>query len=211
MPSGYIFELTGGALCLDFANTLGDRPRSTEEHLARWTDLLAWGVQASVLPPPAEAALRRWAGRHEREAAAALAEARVLREAIYRIFSGLAAQRPAPAADLSVLNDWLRQSLGHLQVSARGGEYQWAWDQAMLPERVLWPIVRSAADLLVSPERAQLRECQSETCSWLFVDRSRTKQRRWCSMSTCGNRAKVRRFHERQRQEKTGERRNSRP
>jgi len=197
----YTFELTGGALCLDFANTLGDRPRSTEEHLAGWTDLLEWGVQAAVLPSRVGATLRRWAGEHEREAAASLVAARDLREAIYRIFSALAAERPAPAADLSALNDWLRESLGHLQVSARAGEYEWAWDRAPVPERVLWPVVRSAADLLVSSERAQLRECQSETCSWLFVDRSRTKQRRWCSMSTCGNRAKVRRFYQRQRRE----------
>jgi predicted RNA-binding Zn ribbon-like protein len=198
----YTFELTGGALCLDFANTLGDRPRATDEHLVRWTDLVEWGVQASVVPSREAAALRRWAGQHEREAAAALAAARDLREAIYRIFSAIAAKGPAPAADLSRLNDWLRGCLGHLHVTARRGGYQWAWVPAPVPERVLWPVVRSAADLLVAPERAQLRECQSETCSWLFVDRSRTKQRRWCSMSTCGNRAKVRRFHERQRRGK---------
>ena len=202
MPAGkYTFELTGGALCLDFANTLGDRPHSTEEHLFRWTDLVDWGEQASAMSSREAGVLRRWAARHEQQANDALGKAKALREALYRVFSALAAEHPAPAADLSVLNEWLGDGLGHLRVSARSGEYEWTWDTVSVPERVLWPVVRSAADLLVSAERTQLRECRSPTCSWLFVDRSRTKQRRWCSMRTCGNRAKVRRFHERRRRE----------
>jgi predicted RNA-binding Zn ribbon-like protein len=64
-------------------------------------------------------------------------------------------------------------------------------------------VARAAADLLVSPERALVRECASGTCSWLFVDRSRTHQRRWCSMKTCGNRAKARRFYTRRREAET--------
>jgi len=198
------FELTGGALCLDFANTLGDRPRSTEEHLARWTDLVDWGEQAFVISSREASALRRWGAQHERESVAALATAKELREVLYRVYSALAAARPAPARDVSVLNGWLRDSLCHLRVTAHKGEYAWAWAPAPVPERILWPVVRSGADLLVSPERGQVRECQAETCSWLFVDRSRTGKRRWCSMRTCGNRAKVRRFHERQRREMGG-------
>ena len=47
----YEFELTGGASCLDFANTLGDRPRCREEHLGSYEDLLSWARQAEVLSP----------------------------------------------------------------------------------------------------------------------------------------------------------------
>jgi predicted RNA-binding Zn ribbon-like protein len=198
------FELTGGTLCLDFANTLGDRPGCTEEHLARWTDLLAWAAQASVMSPREAAALRKWADSDERASTRALAVAKDLRESIYRIFAALAGGRTAPASDLAVLNRWLGESLPHLRVTARGGDYVWTWETVAIPERILWPVIRSAADLLVSPERLQLRECQSDRCSWLFIDRSRTKQRRWCSMRTCGNRAKVRRFQERRRRSASG-------
>jgi len=78
---------------------------------------------------------------------------------------------------------------------------QWAWDEtAPSLDRPIWLIVRSAANLLTSEETSSIRECASETCSWLFVDRSRTRRRRWCDMSTCGNRAKARRHYQRRKQ-----------
>jgi predicted RNA-binding Zn ribbon-like protein len=195
----HTFELTGGALCLDFANTMGDRPRCTEEHLSRWADLLAWAAQASVVSPREASALKKWAAGDDRSADAALAVAKELREGIYRIFAALATGGPGPAADLALLNRWLGESVPRLRVVPRTGGYDWGWEAAASPDRVLWPVVWSAAQLLVSPELADVRECQSDRCSWLFIDRSRTKQRRWCSMRTCGNRAKVRRFQERRR------------
>jgi hypothetical protein len=44
-----------------------------------------------------------------------------------------------------------------------------------------------------------LRECASETCSSVFFDRSKNHSGRWCSMSSCGNRAKVRAWRDRHR------------
>jgi predicted RNA-binding Zn ribbon-like protein len=198
------FELTGGALCLDFANTMGDRPLRTEEHLVRWSDLLAWAVQASVVSAREASTLKKWAAAAAHAADAALSEAKDLREAIYRIFAALAARRPAPAGDLAVLNQWLGDTLTHLRVVSAADGYGWGWEASADPKRLLWPVVWSAAHLLVSPERKDLRECQSDRCSWLFIDRSRTKGRRWCSMRTCGNRAKVRRFQERRRRAASG-------
>jgi predicted RNA-binding Zn ribbon-like protein len=49
-------------------------------------------------------------------------------------------------------------------------------------------------DLLTSEALTRVRRCSGETCSWLFVDNSRNRMRRWCDMQVCGNRAKVRRF-----------------
>src|SRR5207302_22567 len=64
-------------------------------------------------------------------------------------------------------------------------------------DRMLWPVIRSAADLLVSGEAQRVRRCASETCDWLFLDTSRNHSRRWCDMSGCGNRAKARRHYAR--------------
>jgi predicted RNA-binding Zn ribbon-like protein len=80
------------------------------------------------------------------------------------------------------------------------GSFAWGW--ASEPLRLgapLWPVARSAADLLTSSELAALRLCASDTCAWLFLDTSRNGSRRWCSMRTCGNRAKARRHHARVR------------
>jgi len=63
----------------------------------------------------------------------------------------------------------------------------------------LWPLSRSAAELLTSADLAFIRECQGEDCGWLFLDTSRNRTRRWCDMRDCGNLAKVRRFRRRRR------------
>jgi predicted RNA-binding Zn ribbon-like protein len=64
---------------------------------------------------------------------------------------------------------------------------------------VLWPVVLAAADLLTSGDRARIHECAGPGCGWLFLDTSRNRRRRWCTMQGCGNRAKARRFYERAR------------
>jgi predicted RNA-binding Zn ribbon-like protein len=60
---------------------------------------------------------------------------------------------------------------------------------------ILNPLIRSAADLLVSDELKRVKRCGDPACGWLFLDTSRNKSRRWCDMSDCGNRAKASRFY----------------
>ena len=198
------FELTGGALCLDFANTLGDRPLCCHEHLPGYEELLRWSGQAEVLEAAQIEALESDAGKHPRKAQAAFERAIELRETIYRIFAALSQQERPADEDLQGLNTHLSEALPHLKVVIDRESLAWSWggpERAL--DRMLWPVARSAADLLTSDEAIALRECASETCSWLFVDRSRTRRRRWCDMSTCGNRAKARRHYQRRKQERS--------
>jgi predicted RNA-binding Zn ribbon-like protein len=192
------FELSGGALCLDFANTWADRGQPDTDKLRGYPDLIAFARQAGLLTA-GEAA--RLAGRAEQDpeaAAAALALGRSLRETLYRTLSAIAASRAPAAADLERLNAALPEALSRLRLERRGSEFVWAWATPEDPlEAPLWPILRSAAELLTSAERQRVRECGGSTCSWLFVDRSRNRSRRWCSMETCGNRAKARRHYRR--------------
>ncbi|HWT23248.1 MAG TPA: CGNR zinc finger domain-containing protein, partial [Solirubrobacteraceae bacterium] len=54
----------------------------------------------------------------------------------------------------------------------------------------LWPVAVAAVDLLRDPERlARLKQCGH--CRWLFLDASRNRSRRWCSMEHCGTAAKI--------------------
>jgi predicted RNA-binding Zn ribbon-like protein len=197
------FDLSGGAPCLDFANTLADRPRCTKENLAEYGDLLRWGAEAGLLTPDEEERLRRRAARRPGEARETFRRAIELRETVYRIFSGLAAGRPPVGADLTSLNAALARALPNLRVrgAESGGRWAWAGRPASL-DRPLWPVARSAADLLTSPDTRLVRECGSDRCSWLFLDRSRSGRRRWCDMQTCGNRAKARRHYERKKKRK---------
>lgn len=198
----YQFDFSGGNVCLDFVNTLGDRPRCQEEHLDGWKDLVEWAGQAGIVSKRGSAALQTAAAVKGESTDRAFARAVALRECLYRIFQAIAAGRPAARSDLTVLNEALASVMGHARVETHGRDFVWGWaDGDSSVNRLLWPVVRAAGELLVSPDRARVRECASGVCSWLFIDRSPTQRRRWCSMKTCGNRDKVRRFYERKRLE----------
>jgi predicted RNA-binding Zn ribbon-like protein len=62
------------------------------------------------------------------------------------------------------------------------------------------PLVRAVG----SAESAKARICANDTCRWVFYDSSRTHQRRWCEMSSCGNRAKAARHRARARANQPG-------
>lgn len=200
---GPIFDRSGGALCLDFANTLDDRPNpSPRETLPSYEALLAFTRQSASLPDEHLARLSTVAAGSPAAVEAALARAIRLREVIYRIFVALADERPVAAPDLAALNGALGEALAHARVVPRAldpdRQFTWTWaGEPVSLDGPLWPIVRSAADLLTSPQLAALRVCASESCAWLFLDTSRNGSRRWCSMRTCGNRAKARRHHAR--------------
>jgi predicted RNA-binding Zn ribbon-like protein len=201
-PDGYVFELTGGSLCLDLANTLDNRPTAQpRELLATYEDLVAWGVQAGAVPPATAQPLRRTARAHPRAATRALQQARHVREALFAIFAAVAAGRLPPADASDRLNEALPSALAARRLSLGTGTPAWSWAEHDLPDldRVLWPAVVSAAELLTSPDLDRVRECASERCAWLFLDRSKNRSRRWCDMTVCGNRTKARRHYARTR------------
>jgi predicted RNA-binding Zn ribbon-like protein len=206
------FDLSGGALCLDYANTLDDRPDPRpNEYLESYADLLAFARQTGALAESDVARLHDASARRSAEAAAVLARAIELRETIYRLFLAVAGDDPVPTADLASLNVVLAEALSHARVAEtptrpRLAEapaqprFTWTWaDDPLSLDLPLWPVARSAAELLTSPDLQALRLCASDRCDWLFLDTSRNGSRRWCSMRTCGNRAKARRHHARVR------------
>jgi predicted RNA-binding Zn ribbon-like protein len=121
-----------------------------------------------------------------------------LREALYGIFSALAHGRSVREQDLACLNQALREALPNLRLDLHGKSLVWHWRQdGTALTSPLWPIARAAADLLTTESQAPVRECAGAQCAWLFLDCSRGRSRRWCSMASCGNRAKARRHYHR--------------
>jgi predicted RNA-binding Zn ribbon-like protein len=202
-PSGQgPFELSGGNLCLDFVNTWGDRGRPDTDGLQTYTQLLAFARQTGLLDPLAEGELASLALVESSAATAAIQAARNLREALYGIFSARAHDRVIPDQDLGRLNETLRQALPNLCLGLQGKALVWHWrGEGKALTSPLWPIARAAADLLTGEAAAPVRECGGSACTWLFLDHSRGRSRRWCSMAICGNRAKARRHYHRGRQE----------
>lgn len=194
------FELSSGALALDFANTWPDRGRPETDRMGDWEALLAFGRQTGYPKGRAADRLAARARANRSGAARALASARELREAIARLLAR-GARGAAPAAeDLGRLNRALARALAQQRLSASGAGVAWRWEAPGDDlEAPLWPIARSAAELLTSPDLARVRECAADDCTWLFLDRSPSGARRWCSMQSCGNRAKARRHYRRRR------------
>ncbi|MFZ0708267.1 MAG: ABATE domain-containing protein [Candidatus Korobacteraceae bacterium] len=199
-PQQFQFDLSGGHVALDFANSISrrDSPEKTVEHLTSYHELIAFALQSNLIARQEADALAHEAHAQKRNAAQTLRKAIAFREAIFRVFAHLAAGGSAPAEALSSVEETATESLTHRHIVRANGGYQWAWDEAPKLERILWPIASSAVDLLVSPELHQLRECEAGDCYWLFLDNSRNRSRRWCSMSSCGNREKARRHYRRQ-------------
>jgi predicted RNA-binding Zn ribbon-like protein len=201
--SGPGFDLTGGDLSLDLANTKSRRPTAEpREDLRHYDDLVAWGLQAHAIEASEAAALRAQASRRPRAGRAALERARELREAVFEVFSALAGGRKLPHDALDRVNAALPRALARLRLRSEEGGARWAWSGEADLDRVTWPAVRAAALLLTSPDRALVRECGASDCAWLFLDRSRNGTRRWCDMAVCGNREKARRFQRRSRRSK---------
>ena len=207
----WTFELVGGALCLDFANTVPTylAPEAERrDHLPDYPALLSWARQTQIVDAATLARLARAAGRRPEAAERVVAEAHELRAAVYAAFSAQASEKRVDATTLATLSRFYattheRQRLVRTPDGGYALDCQCAADEDVL-EQILWPVVRSAVELLTSERRTRVRRCEAaadERCTWLFVDESKNHSRRWCSMRDCGNRAKVRRHYARQKRE----------
>lgn len=176
----------GGRICLDFVNTLRSRWRSTpEETLRAPEDLRRWLGDARLLAPAAPAS----------GGAAGLRSGLLLREAVDRAVMAVAAGTLPDADDVSLLNR--TSSAGRrpaLRLVVRDGRLAGAptADLAGDLDTALALVAQDAVDLLLSADVRHVRVCASDNCAVRFLDRSPARNRRWCSMSRCGNRAKVR-------------------
>jgi predicted RNA-binding Zn ribbon-like protein len=196
-----IFDLTGGLLCLDFANTLDNRTEiHPQELLNSYNDLVLWSQQAQVLTEQEARRLLEKATHSPSEASRVLKRAVAIREAIFRIFKAVAEDESPEDEDLVTLSAMVAEAQKHAQIVPNTNGFRWDW--AGKPsdlDCMLWPVVRSAADFLTSDDLDTVRVCASDSCNWLFIDTSKNHSRRWCNMKSCGNREKARRFYSRKK------------
>ena len=186
----------GGRLCLDFANTVSEwserpsRSRTRDfvfegDKIPSYAALLDWSTEAIGKAP--ELAKRK-------DADMVLLRAHRLRLALYRLLRARIDGTPPAARDLEILNHEWRTAREPERLRAASEGFEIARPTEPDP---LAAVVRSAVELLTSPDLARVKFCPGEHCGWLFLDTSKSGRRRWCDMSDCGNLDKVRRFRER--------------
>jgi predicted RNA-binding Zn ribbon-like protein len=193
-------KLIAGARCLDFLNTVEwrGRPEAREERLTSYSEFAAWARFAGVIGSREKAELLAQAAKSPRAAAETLTDAVQAREALAALF-GAGGIKPARA--LAKINNILARDRFLLRLASGGDgiHVEWNLDCSDL-RRPLLILLREAADLLSSPERARVHHCSNDQCQWIFLDSSRNRSRRWCQMETCGNNAKARaHYHRHQR------------
>jgi predicted RNA-binding Zn ribbon-like protein len=186
-------HLWGETLCLDYANSVDWSP--DDEHVdPEHTDVLrtehalgCWGRRLELLRDDAEPA-----------SAAELDRARTLRDAVYRLFCSISRDQKPTRKDLDVLMSNYIEAVKHASLLAGEDSYKLDW-RARDPRRIRYAVATDAIALLQDPSHLErVSRCPGRDCGWLFLNTS--GRRRWCSMSTCGSREKMRRLHQRRTQ-----------
>jgi predicted RNA-binding Zn ribbon-like protein len=200
------FDLVAGELCLDFVNTLDDRFTSEPKELLKtYVDLARFAEDTGILSASEVDRLFTRSQLSPDEAQSALAAAIELREAMYAVFWAIVNKKPAPRGELAKLNGFVQEAARRAQLVEAAGYFEWKFEDTLRFDAPLWPIARSAADLLASEQLELVRPCAAANCLWLFLDTSKNHRRRWCDMTKCGNRAKVQRFYKRKKKLAGGE------
>jgi predicted RNA-binding Zn ribbon-like protein len=194
-------RLDGGHVALDFVNTLGglrDAPPNPEdEHLRSYDDLVAWCRRVDLLSEPAAERLARRAARQGAEAARSLGRALDLRSTVDSVLRPLAIGRVPEHRALRALGEAEREALGSASLRREASTFRWSWPDDASLDAPLSPLAHAAVDLLTTGPLERLTLC--DRCRWLFLDASKNRSRRWCSMEECGTDVKKRRYVERRR------------
>jgi len=193
------FTLDGGHPGLDFANTLeGRHDNRIEERIPDYQALLAFAAATELIDRETRERLIRDAGARPHEAASVHAAARALREALFAAASALVGARDPDPADLRVISRAGAAAHAAGAFIQNGEGFRWSWERATTRlELPYWQLADAALDLLGHEDLSRLRVCAADDCDWLFLDDTRNRSRKWCDMSTCGNRAKVARYRRR--------------
>lgn len=177
----------------DFINTLEYEDGAPVDRLGTAQDALAWFIDRGLVHPEAQRA------RRPADEADLLADVRDVRAALREVSDAIAEQRPARAQALARVNDALRaRQVVQLEPADDGVRVGHRHEGDPVDDalaRLAEPIVHLIAE--GRPER--LRVCANDGCRWVFFDASPTGRRRWCSMASCGNRAKAARHRARVR------------
>ncbi|MEM7123654.1 MAG: CGNR zinc finger domain-containing protein [Pseudomonadota bacterium] len=178
--------LFGGRLCLDFVNTANRGGDGIErEFLGDHDDLWAWGRHVGLLAP----------GHQRTTDTGTMSSCLALRESLHRLLSPDSRCDHA-REDIERLNKAMALGARHARLVASEGGVTYDAG-ARLETWLMGPVAWSASELLTSGQVGNVKTCPGTHCGWLFLDTSRGHTRRWCSMTTCGNRAKARAHYER--------------
>ena len=190
------FIFVGERLWLDFVNC--EQGLRRFDALRDFETMVRWLEAASLLDAERAGGIRRRAQQQPAGAAAALIDARRVRGALRSLAERGPMSDRIRAEGLIEINRVLGRSAGTRRVELRGDG---TFIRSFVPvgdafAGLVIPVVESAADALILGELVRVRRCADPRCQRVFYDNTKNGRRRWCDMSTCGNRAKAARHRE---------------
>jgi predicted RNA-binding Zn ribbon-like protein len=178
---------------LAFINTL--RPTSAPlDTLTSYEALALWARDQHLVSAAAAERLIAESRKHPHQAAHVLTRAREFRDALNGLAEAVAAGRQPSAAILTTIGEGLAAAYSNGRLVPHDGTLQWISRAEDDLDRILWEIGRAAGRLVISPRLGRVRACAAGDCGWWFLDDTKNRSRKWCDMTLCGNRAKMRRF-----------------
>jgi predicted RNA-binding Zn ribbon-like protein len=182
-----------GALCLTFVNT-GTR---RSPRLRDYADLLVWAGTHGALSSAAAGRLERLAGQRPEDAAAAFAAAGRLHALLSQIVSAAVDRKRPPALALHGLNLLIATVVPRAILVPDGARVGWDWPDDPERElcRPLWPVARSAMDLVASEDCGRVKRCPAKGCGVLFLHKGGGRPRKWCNARSCGDPERSRRYY----------------
>jgi predicted RNA-binding Zn ribbon-like protein len=197
-------DLVGGHVVLDLVNTVTARNALPIDWLDGYPRALEWARVSGVVDDGIILELERLSSADPAEADRAMVRLRDLRESLLEAFTAEIQQRDPPQRALGRLERAWKDAVAVSQLRSDGNRVIPVLSVARSGlDYIRHDLVLRALDLLASAPLDRTRICPGDRCGWLFVDRSRGGQRRWCDMATCGNASKSRRHYERQRDRAT--------
>ena len=198
-------KLVGGAAILDLANTRSGPPDGTpdEESLRDYGDLLRYSVRAGAVDDVDAERLARAASRHPVAARRAFGRTLELRDDAYAVFAALASGRRLPQVPAGRLRAAATEALAHATLADADGTFAIRWEATDDPDRVWWPVAFAGLELLLHGPLDRIKGCGG--CSYLFIDETKNRSRRWCSMDECGTREKMRTYVARRAARRSGQ------
>ena len=210
MQSVAEIPFVAGHVALDFVNTAEERGHpDAGDSLRTVDDLRLWGQRRGVLTSGAvgtsgasgadgaDRADGAGAGAGGDAGRAELAAAIEARELLYELFLCRARGRPAADADRARLSRLASEAYQAASLDEEAdGRLGWRWDPSRLAS-VRHVAIATAVELLSQSPTARLRQCPGDHCGWFFLDTTKRGNRRWCSMSECGQEAKTLRRRQR--------------
>ncbi len=197
-------RIVGGDLALDYVNTRSGPPDGPpdDDVLHRYEDLAAWAHHVGMVTEPDMARLSRHASTDPDGARDLFRRALRVRDYLDELFRTTAQGGQPSGRHLTRLREDAAEALAHARLVPWDGRYRWSWSDHQGLGCPLWPVVHAAVELLTTGPLDRIKACAG--CRFVFVDESKNRSRRWCSMEDCGTTAKMRRYVARRSANRSG-------